>query len=222
MERQAEALAPYEVDKTVGRSVFLGYAPAPYTPLLSLHVSYVETSQHRLLGPVHLSVQRHDRLFFAGDNGVGKSTLLNLLWRALGERRREGVVYVPQQIGEQASREAVAALRAAPPDVRGRVCQLLAALGVDPGQVLQNSAPSPGEVRKALIGMGLARHVYGLILDEPTNHLDLPATERLEAALEAFLGALVVVTHDRDFARASGLATVWDIHDGDVWTEPLA
>ena len=36
-----------------------------------------------------------------------------------------------------------------------------------------------------------------LVLDEPTNHLDLPAIEQLEAALEAFDGTVVLVTHDR-------------------------
>jgi ATPase subunit of ABC transporter with duplicated ATPase domains len=36
-----------------------------------------------------------------------------------------------------------------------------------------------------------------MLLDEPTNHLDLPAIEQLEAALEAFEGTVLLVTHDR-------------------------
>ena len=38
-----------------------------------------------------------------------------------------------------------------------------------------------------------------MLLDEPTNHLDLPSREAFEAALDAFDGAAVIVTHDRYF-----------------------
>jgi ATPase subunit of ABC transporter with duplicated ATPase domains len=41
-----------------------------------------------------------------------------------------------------------------------------------------------------------------LVLDEPTNHLDLPTVERLTAALRAYPGALLLVTHDDRLAEA--------------------
>jgi ATPase subunit of ABC transporter with duplicated ATPase domains len=44
-----------------------------------------------------------------------------------------------------------------------------------------------------------------LVLDEPTNHLDLDAVEALEAALRAYDGALLVVSHDDSFLDAIGI-----------------
>ena len=51
-----------------------------------------------------------------------------------------------------------------------------------------------------------------LILDEPTNHLDILARETLEAALEAFDGTLLVVSHDRYFIGEIA-DRVWEIED---------
>lgn len=54
-----------------------------------------------------------------------------------------------------------------------------------------------------------------LVLDEPTNHLDIMARETVEAALEAFDGTVLVVSHDRYFVNE--VATrVWEIEDLDV------
>ena len=44
-----------------------------------------------------------------------------------------------------------------------------------------------------------------VILDEPTNHLDLHSIAAVEAALASYDGALMVITHDRDFVDAVGV-----------------
>ena len=75
--------------------------------------------------------------------------------------------------------------------------QLVAALGLDPSRALASGLPSPGEVRKLAIALGLARRVWLVVLDEPTNHLDLPSIERVQSALSEYPGALVIASHDR-------------------------
>jgi len=65
---------------------------------------------------------------------------------------------------------------------------------------------SPGERTRACLAAFQAVGTNTLLLDEPTNHLDLAAIEQLEAALAAFTGTLVVVSHDRAFLDALDLS----------------
>ena len=44
-----------------------------------------------------------------------------------------------------------------------------------------------------------------LLLDEPTNHLDIDAVDLLEAALQAYDGAILAISHDERFLEAIGV-----------------
>lgn len=60
---------------------------------------------------------------------------------------------------------------------------------------------SGGWRKRVALACALVREPDILILDEPTNHLDIPAIEWLEKQLQDFNGALLLVTHDRDFLQ---------------------
>ncbi|WP_141619851.1 ATP-binding cassette domain-containing protein [Myxococcus sp. AB036A] len=214
LERVSESVGEFTADKTVGRSVFLDYVRAPNPWLFTLDVPGLRAGDVELLGPVNLSVSREARVRIEGPNGAGKSTLV----RALLENARiplERVLYLPQDVSADEARATLDAVRALPPEERGRVLSLVAALGVDPERLLASEQPSPGEVRKLLIARGLGQHAWALVLDEPTNHLDLPSIERLEAALREYPGALMLVTHDTSFAQAC-TSEVWRVEHGQV------
>jgi ATPase subunit of ABC transporter with duplicated ATPase domains len=65
------------------------------------------------------------------------------------------------------------------------------------------------------------REVNTLVLDEPTNHLDVTAIEQLEAAVAAFTGTLLVVSHDESLLRGIRLTHRWYVAKGTVATEAL-
>ncbi|BCS95217.1 ABC transporter ATP-binding protein [Desulfoluna limicola] len=74
---------------------------------------------------------------------------------------------------------------------------------------------SGGEKSRVVLATLLARPLNLLILDEPTNHLDIQSREILLAALSAFKGTVVLVSHDRHFLR-SLVTRVYEIDHGEM------
>jgi ATPase subunit of ABC transporter with duplicated ATPase domains len=213
-ERSREAVPEAPPAEGAPAALFLGWERAPRPVLLALDADVVRAGPVAVLRDVHRVVRREDRVRVAGPNGSGKSTLLAALL-AGSSLPPDKVLHLPQELPPETGPALLAGVRALAPDVRGRLLALVAALGSDPGRLLASASPSPGEVRKLLLALGLARRAWLLVLDEPTNHLDLPTIERLEAALAAYPGAIVLVTHDETFA-ARCTHTVWSVGAGRV------
>ena len=162
-----------------------------------------------------LAVRPADRIAVTGPNGSGKSTLVrHLLERLDIEPGR--VVHVPQEISAEESRQILAEVAALPKEQLGRIMTIVSRLGSRPQRLLESDEPSPGEIRKILLAIGIARGPHLIVMDEPTNHMDLPSIECLEDALSDCPCAMVLVSHDRRFLEA--LAGIeWQIRqEGDA------
>ena len=203
----------------------IGVAPRSSSVVATLN----RASQRRgdfVFGPASLQVNAGDRIGITGPNGAGKTTLLQLLLG--GKKPDSGMATLGASIAigdiDQA-RTTLAedlplgdALAAAVPEfTTAQTRALLAKFGLKADQVSSVVGRlSPGERTRAALALLQARGVNLLVLDEPTNHLDLPAIEQLENALEAYEGALLLVSHDRRLLDNVRLDQRWQVENGKV------
>jgi ATPase subunit of ABC transporter with duplicated ATPase domains len=181
------------------------------------------------LGPVTLQVNAGDRIGIVGPNGAGKTTLLRLLLGQLSPDSGRASLGASLAVGEIDQARAVlpetlrlgdAVEAEVPSCTPAEVRTLLAKFGLKSDQVTSLVGDlSPGERTRAAMALLQARGVNVLVLDEPTNHLDLPAIEQLEEALDAYTGALLLVTHDRRLLDAVRLDERWHVDSGKVRAE---
>ena len=140
-----------------------------------------------------------------GANGAGKTTLLRVLAGELAPSEGSVAMRPPDAsivVCEHDVHTANTDIAALASSVDGFAAKMRGRLDLNPGELDRWATLSAGERKRWQIGAALAREPDVLLLDEPTNHLDLPTLERLESALVAFPGCVLLVTHDDAFAAA--------------------
>jgi len=188
-----------------------------------------------LLRDAELWVERGEHVSLVGPNGSGKTTLITALagQRELdaGKLRRGhnvklGVLSQHAEELDPTASVLEAAQRATgltPNKARALLGQFLFS-----GEAAEKPVEglSGGERRRLSLAILVHSGANALILDEPTNHLDLESREALEAALQGFAGAILLITHDRALLDAVGTRTV-AVEDGTLrsyvggWAEYL-
>ncbi len=191
----------------------------------------VAIGERVLLRDATFAVERAEHVALVGPNGSGKTTLLERLVRGEGVRIGHGV-----QVGYFSQQEMEL-------DARGSVLQCVQSMTGLSRPDAQNllgrflfsgwdahekpvSVLSGGERRRLALAVTVASGANFLVLDEPTNHLDLESREALEAALDAFPGTVLLVSHDRALLDAIAERTL-AIEDGELraydggWAELL-
>jgi len=172
----------------------------------------------QLLHGATLAIERSEHVALVGPNGSGKTTLLETL---LGHRDPDagtirfghGVqpAYFSQHEVELDERGSVLDCAVSMTNLTRPQAQQLLGRFLFSGWGEHEkpvSVLSGGERRRLSLAVIVASGANLLVLDEPTNHLDLESREALEAALEAFPGAILLVSHDRALLDAVAERTV--------------
>ena len=167
----------------------------------------------QILSHFNLLLQNKDRLGIVGDNGVGKSTLLNLIAGQLqpqsgqviiGETVR--VAYFSQRIeGLDESKRVINYLQEVAEEVKSgsgttSIAELLEQFlfpRSSHGTLIEKL--SGGEKKRLYLLKLLLEKPNVLLLDEPTNDLDIATLTVLENFLQGFAGPVITVSHDRYF-----------------------
>ncbi|WP_223424323.1 ABC-F family ATP-binding cassette domain-containing protein [Tateyamaria pelophila] len=189
-----------------------------------------------ILEPFSLKVQRGDRVAFVGPNGVGKTTLLNILVGKLAPDT--GTVTLGTNLEIAIFDQARAQLDpeislwdslTGDPDMRvsGKADQVM--VRGNPKHVVgylkeflfdeaQARAPvkslSGGEKARLLLAKIMARQSNLLVLDEPTNDLDVETLDLLQDLIGQYDGTVLLVSHDRDFLDRVAVTTIAMEGDG--------
>lgn len=181
------------------------------------------TYNNRLLWsrPLSFVLFGKDRVLLSGPNGSGKTTLLELLTGGLRPScgRIENVANWARLDQNVSILKEDATLLENMLEANPELCEAQARIRLGRFSFYNDDAfkrvnvLSGGEKMRAGLALLLAANQEPdfLILDEPTNNLDLDSVRELERVLSEFGGALLVVTHDPNFARALRLDTVIDL-----------
>ncbi|MEV4169159.1 ABC-F family ATP-binding cassette domain-containing protein [Nonomuraea sp. NPDC049709] len=232
-DRMLASARPVRRAEKVARIRLPEPAPSGRTPLgaISLAKSYGSLP---VLSGVDLAVDRGSRLVVLGLNGAGKTTLLKLL--AGRERPDSGRVvhghglrlgYFAQEHDTLDPAHTVGGhLAAAAPQLTDGEARTVLGSFLFGGDDVDKPVGvlSGGEkTRLALAGLVSSR-ANVLLLDEPTNNLDPASKAEVLAAVAAYEGAVVMVTHDRETVEALRPDRVLLLPDGveDLWNDDYA
>jgi ABC transport system ATP-binding/permease protein len=190
--------------------------------LISLQSASLGFGGPLILENIDLQIEAGERVGLLGRNGMGKTTLLKLIYGELEpdegllvRQQNLRMAYLPQEIPQDLSGAVVGIVAAGLDDPEHqepaggleeetwqrqlRVEKVISRMQLDPDASFESL--SAGLKRRVLLARGLVREPGLLLLDEPTNHLDIASIAWLEDFLARWSGSLLFVTHDRAFLQ---------------------
>jgi ATP-binding cassette subfamily F protein 3 len=198
-------------------------APFPAKVIMRIeNVSFGYDGGPALFSDLDFEIREHDRICVIGPNGKGKTTLLRLLAGELPPRtgsiashpRTVPGYFAQTNVNTLHDANTVAEeIQSADPSCLPQKARDIAGVMMFEGDagLKKISVLSGGEKSRVMLGKLALTPVNLLLLDEPTNHLDMDSSDSLLAAVDAFEGAAVIVTHNEMFLHS--LATRFIVFD---------
>ena len=226
MKKQLDKMDKIELDVEDTSAMNLRFPPASRSGQIVVDALAVSKTYKDLqvLRSVDFRIERGERVAFVGQNGQGKTTLAKMLINditasagdiKLGHNVEVGYYAQNQSESLDSSITLLETMEmGCPPEKRTQLRNILGAFMFSGEDVDKKvSVLSGGERARLALACMLLRSFNLLLLDEPTNHLDIQSKEVLKKALMAYDGAMIVVSHDRDFLKGLTDKTV-EFRDG--------
>ena len=229
MKKQLDKMDKIELDVEDTSAMNLRFPPANRSGQIVVDALSVTKSYKDLevLRAVDFRLERGERIAFVGQNGQGKTTLAKILIDEIAATSGEVKLGHNVEVGYYAQNQSESLDSSmtlletmemgCPPEKRTQLRNILGAFmfsGEDADKKV--SVLSGGERARLALACMLLRSFNLLLLDEPTNHLDIQSKEVLKKALIAYDGAMIVVSHDRDFLKGLTDKTV-EFRDGNLY-----
>ncbi len=187
------------------------------SPILSVREATISFAKKVLFENLSFNIFPRDCVCLIGKNGVGKTTLMNVIAGEFELDHGDRFLVPGMVLGYLTQSEklpknlTISEFILSGIKIDEHKLYLIDIicdhLQIDKNALTQNL--SGGQKRRANLARALVLEPDILLLDEPTNHLDLEVIEWLEEYLRSFRGALVVISHDRKFLERISNKVFW-------------
>ncbi|MEO0624539.1 MAG: ABC-F family ATP-binding cassette domain-containing protein [Pseudomonadota bacterium] len=195
-------------------------------PLMAFDGVAVGYDGRTVLNRVSARIDQDDRIALLGANGQGKSTLAKLIAGRLApmDGRRQAssklrIGYFAQHQTDELVREETPLdhIRRVRPHLEPARLRAMLAAGGTGAEIAETrvAALSGGQKARLLLTLAALDAPHLLILDEPTNHLDIETREALVSALNAYSGAVILISHDAHLVECVA-DRLWLVRGGKV------
>ena len=214
MMKKMGALDKLEDEKSLGfRFNHLKCPAKTVTTVKDISFSYDSKPENNLFSKLSFHIKRKDRIAIIGANGKGKSTLLNCLAGELAPNSGSITSHPQASLGHfgqtnidrlNPKNRVVDEIQYANPNLSVQAAHAICGAMMFDGDLGKKKVRvlSGGERSRLLLGKIISHPTNLLLMDEPTHHLDVESIESLTEELDAYQGALVIVTHSELLLRS--------------------